>query len=173
MRKLFLTLLFCGTLAVTSQAIPYVIGVNDWTEGAEPQGAEIYKANVDGNFPSQDEEGSAKDLFETFFGIDPSDPKDFAQLFWDPQNITPKLTAVYLKVGGQGGHGAWVHTAISGVDLAAYDSILVWKPAGDTAMSHLRITSDTSDRVPDGGSMSGLLGAVVGGLAFLRWKTRV
>lgn len=180
MKKVLIALAIALGIAANSMAITttpvltgaYIINPGDWAIGTEPQGPEWYKANQSGSGSS--EEGSGAPHFWTVFGNDPTDPKQFAQIFWDSASFTPSITGVYLKVGGQGGSGAFVELDINGVDLSGYSSILAYRPlvaTGPTkAISHIRITGEPATTVPDGGNMLILLGGAVTVLGFLRRK---
>lgn len=177
MKKTLITIAIALGIAANSMAIntpvltgAYIINPGDWTTGTEPNGPEWYKANVSGSGSS--EEGTGAPYFWTVFGNDPKDPKQFAQIFWDNTSFTPSLTGVYLKVGGQGGSGAFVELDINGVDLSGYSSILAYRPLENkpTGISHIRITGEPATNVPDGGSMLILLGGAVTVLGFLRRK---
>jgi hypothetical protein len=146
-----------AALAMTAavNAVPYEILVADWSVGSEPSPfTGLYKSNVDDG-----DEGSA--IFETEFGEDPNDPKEWAKITWTNGYI-PVLTGIYLKAGTE----SFFHSLV-GVDFSFYTSIWAYNPTtNNNAISHVSLYGGTTS-VPDGASTAALLGLGLVGLSFI------
>lgn len=125
-----------------------------------------YKNNVD----TGEEDTPGKDLFETEFGEDPADPKQYAKVSWDPAVLTPEITDLVLKVGN-----VYYMTSLAGVDLSAYDCIVAWNPQWSpnvtgpvNGISHITFNGQPGDKVPDGGLTAMLLGLALSGMGATR-----